>query len=87
MVELFATVEKPDVPKPDNVGSLLLRLLYLEVLTGLHCKEDSKCDKLGGCAFEFRGVSLVDGGHDRHGDCCLVFLWWVEIFERPKFSL
>ena len=87
MVELFATAEETDVPKPDNVGPSLLRLVYSEVLAGSHCKEDSECDKLGGCSFKFQGVSLVDDGHDRHGDCCLVFLWWVEVFERPKFLL
>ena len=53
MVELLATTEEADVAKSDDVSPALFGLMHLEVLAGLHCKEDSECDKLGGCSFEF----------------------------------
>ena len=53
MVKFLATTEEADVVKYDDVGPALFGLMYLEVLAGSHCKEDSECEKLGGCLFEF----------------------------------
>jgi hypothetical protein len=53
MVKLLAIMEEGDVAKSDDVGPVLFGLMYLELLAGSHCKEDSECDKLGGYLFEF----------------------------------
>jgi hypothetical protein len=87
VIKLFASPEETDVTDSDNFHSLLLGLVYLEVLTRLHCKEDGKGNKLGGCLFKLQAVSLVDFCDNGERDSCLVSFGWVEILERPKFLL
>ncbi len=80
MIKLFASLEETNVAYSDNFCSLLFGLVYLEVFTRSHCKEDGKGNKLGGCSFKIQAVLLVDFCDNGERDICLVPFNWVKIF-------
>ncbi len=83
----FSVLEKPEVAKADDVGSLLLCLGDFEVFAWLHGKEDCHGGELSNGLLQFCDLLFCHLGNDAHGDGCLLLLFGVVVDVGLVLSL
>ena len=87
LFDQFPVPEESEVAEAEDVGSSLLSLGDLEVLTRLHGKEDCHGGELANGLLQFCALSFHNLGNNTHGDGFLLLLFWVVVGVRSILSL
>ena len=83
----FPVPEESDVVEAEDVGSSLLGLGNLEVLTRLHDKEDCHSSELVDGLLQFCALLFPNLGDNTHGDGLLLLLFRVVVGVQLVLSL
>ena len=83
----FPVPEESEVAEAEDVGSSLLGLGDLEVLTRSHGKEDCHGGELANGSLQFCALLFPNLGNNTHGDGFLLLLFQVVVGVRSILSL